>query len=100
MNWDVPNWWQFVLIVLAGYRVWRLLALDAVFDRWRQPVLRRIPQKLHEGVECPYCFGAWVIAAVWILWIAWSHWTLVISTPFALSGALGLMVANWDPEKS
>lgn len=97
MDWDFPTWWGFVVIVLAAYRVWRLIALDSVFDRPRNRVLRRVPEKLHEGVQCPFCLGFWVVVAIWLLWIAWPKWTLIIAAPFALNGALGLLYANADP---
>lgn len=98
MSWDVPDWWAFVLLFLAAYRTWRLLALDAVFDRWRRPILRRVPEKLHEGVECPFCFGFWVGAAWWLFWVASHRWALVAATPFALSAAIGVWTANLDPD--
>lgn len=98
MNWDYPTWWGFALLVLAAYRVWRLLAVDLIFDRPRRRILRHVPRKFHEGVECPYCFGAWVVAAWWLAWIAWPHWTLIVATPFALSGALGVFAARLDPD--
>lgn len=94
----MPNWWAFGMLGLAAYRTWRLLALDSVIDRWRQPILRRIPEKLHEGVVCPFCFGAWNVAAWWLFWLAWAHWTLVIATPWALSAAVGVFAANLDPD--
>jgi hypothetical protein len=98
VTWRIPDWWEFVLLFLAAYRFWRLLALDAVIDRWRQPVLRRIPEKLHEGVECPFCFGFWVVAGWWLAWQAWPHWTLVAATPFALSAAVGVFTVRFDPD--
>lgn len=98
MSWDVPGWWPFVLLALAAYRLWRLLALDAVIDRWRQPVLRRVPEKLHQGVECPYCFGAWVAVGWWLAWQIWPHTTLAIAVPFALSAVVGLIGARLDPD--
>jgi hypothetical protein len=98
MNWEVPDWWAFTLLFLGAYRMWRLLALDTVIDRWRRPILRRIPQKLHEGVECPFCFGAWVVAAWWVAWLVWPHATLVIAAPLALSAAVGVFTVRLDPD--
>lgn len=98
MSWDVPNWWAFLLLVGAAYRTWRLVALDAVIDRWRQPLLRRIPEKLHEGIECSYCLGFWVGICWWVAWIASHHWTLLVATPLALSASIGIVGARLDPD--
>jgi hypothetical protein len=98
VSWDAPDWWAFVLLFLAAYRSWRLIALDAIFDRWRQPVLRRVPEKLHQGVECPFCFGAWFAIGWWLAWIVSHDWATIIATPFALSAAVGIFAAQFDPD--
>lgn len=98
MSWDVPGWWAFVLLGLAAYRTWRLIALDSVIDRWRQPVLRRVPEKLHEGIVCPFCFGFYFAVAWWLFWLCSHRWSLVAATPWALSAAVGVFTATFDPE--
>ena len=98
MNWDIPSWYGFVLLALAAYRTWRLIAEDAILDRIREPVLRRLPKKLEEGMACPFCLGAWIVIGWWLAWTAWHEWTLIVAAPFALSGAVGVFAAHLDPD--
>ncbi|MES2179862.1 MAG: DUF1360 domain-containing protein [Gemmatimonadota bacterium] len=97
MTWAIPNWWAFLLLVLAAYRTWRLLALDTITDPIRHRFVRA-ESKTEEFLQCPYCFGFWVTLAWWLAWVAWPHWSLVVATPFALSAVVALIGARLDPE--
>ena len=71
----VPNWWEALIIGLAVYRLWRLLAEDDILDRPRRYVLRLgadwqkdgdpVPDDYRSGLAdfltCPFCFGAWIV---------------------------------------
>lgn len=91
----VPDWWQFVLLTLAAYRVWRLGAWDKVTERWRFRLVRfnRLGYRagLAEFMQCPWCLGFWIVLAWWAAWLAWPHGTLVAAAPFALSTAVGTL---------
>lgn len=102
MKENIPTWWEAVLGLAAGFRVWRLLAEDTVLNRPRAwvfglgdwtsgppPVGYR--GKLADFVTCPWCFGFWVVVAGWLLWLVWPDGTLVLATPFALSAAVGVI---------
>lgn len=66
---------MFVLMVLAAYRIWRLLAEDAfppmiwLREHLEGAVERRFGGMWAGGVACPWCSGFWiscaVVAAVW-----------------------------------
>lgn len=98
----VPNWWEFLLLAGASWRIFQLLAHDEILDRPRRWVLNLRPEwkKTGDPVEpeyrlrlalfmvCPYCFGFWIAVAVWLCWQISAHWTDVLATPFALSAAL------------
>lgn len=95
----VPDPYEAALILAAGWRVWHLLAIDAILD----PVRDRLFYPHEKGksaglivegeyerwprivtwLECPYCAGFWVTALVWATWAA-TPWALVVWTPFAL----------------
>ncbi len=96
MTWAIPNWYALVLLALAAYRVWRLLALDTITDSVRHRFVRA-DSKQEEFLQCPYCFGLWVTLAWWLAWVAWPHWTLVVAVPFALSALVGLIGSRLDP---
>lgn len=75
---SIPDWWETVLLALAAYRVWRLLAEDTILDRPRawlvglsgwtagRPTPLSYRAWLAEFVTCPACFGFWVSLAWWL----------------------------------
>lgn len=91
-----PDWWAVVLITLAAWRTFHLLAHDDILDRPRRYVTRLSPKWKQEGdatgpdyreglakfIQCPFCMGfycalAWSVAYwVWadmpvnVLWVA------------------------------
>lgn len=96
-----PDWWQFLMLATAAWRVWHLLAYDTVLDGPRnmicglpwdwtddKTVPRSYREKLAEFITCPYCLGFW-IAVVWWGAFQWSeHWSVVVAVPWALSAGL------------
>lgn len=87
--------WPFLLLALAAWRTWYLLAYDSVFDSVRDRVAHGHPLR-REFMECAYCFGFWV-ALVWAF--AWSQWPEVTqwtALPLALSAALIVIDAGVD----
>ena len=95
----VPSVWVFVLLALASYRVWHLLAEDAILDRPRRWLLRlgdwedgqaapdSYRDKWGEFLICPWCLGFWVGLAWWAAWLA-SDWAVVAAVPFAISAVV------------
>jgi hypothetical protein len=98
-----PTWYEFVLLGLAAWSVFHLLAHDTILDRPRRAVLRLGPDWQKDGdpvpenyriewalfLTCPYCAGFWI----WIGWlVAW--WIIpAVALPAAvLMGGRGLVV--------
>lgn len=96
MTWAVPGWYALILLALASYRVFRILAEDAVLDPIRE---RLAPEgsKRSDFLTCPSCAGFWVCVLAWVAWVAWPHWSLVVAAPFAIS-ALVILVAKYGPD--
>lgn len=97
---SVPGPWQFALLALGTYRVWRLAAIDdmpwlvrgrnwavgaeelAGVWTFRRPTLAHM-------ISCPWCLGWWSsLAAVALWWLA-PHAALLIAVPFAVAAAVG-----------
>lgn len=107
----VPDWYGLVLLTLAGFRLWRLVAVDVVTRKLREPILGMTEErhnrpafswpgyrpKLAEFVHCPWCLGAWCCIGWWGAWLVWPRGTLVASVPFAISAICGLVAKNLDP---
>ena len=99
---NVPSWYGVILLSLAAWRLWHLLAEDDILDRPRRYVTRLdekwekegdpVPKEYRVGfanwLTCPYCFGAWVALAWWGAWLIWPHETLIAATPFVLSAGV------------
>jgi hypothetical protein len=96
----LPGPWEFTLLALAAWRVWVLLAIDKVLDPVRDRLLftkggdPRVA--LIDWVECPYCFGFWVVLGWWSCWMV-TDWTVVAAVPFALSATVAVLdhLVDW-----
>lgn len=94
---SVPSAWATLLLALASYRLWRLLAADTILDKPRDWLTKRAKQHVSRGyrkeldifLHCPWCLGWWICLAVWGAWQLWPHATLVVSVPLALSALVG-----------
>lgn len=99
-----PNWYEALLLALAAWRVFHLVAFDDIMDRPRRHVTRlnkswrqegdatgeHYREKLAGFLTCPYCFGFWVGAVVWAAWLVFPTETLWVAVPFALNaGVIG-----------
>jgi len=96
---SVPNWYELLLLGLAAWRIFQLLAHDEILDRPRRYVTRLgrdwqkegdpVPKAYREKwmlfLECPYCAGFWIAGLWWVSWLIWPHGTLVAATLFSLS---------------
>lgn len=107
----VPDWYALMLLALAAFRIYRLIAEDVVLDRprawilrlggWKegQPTPRGYRAKLGEFLTCPWCAGFYVSCVVWLCFSWQPHITLIVSTPFALNALLALTAKNLDKDE-
>lgn len=99
-----------MLLTLASFRVWKLLAEDTILDRPRawllgvpgwKPVANETPPegyrvRLALFLTCPWCAGFWICLGAWVLWLLWPGATLVVCTPLALSALVGLIATQFE----
>ena len=99
---NVPDWYEIILLSLAAWRVFQLIADDDILDRPRRYVTRLGSQwqkegdatpsgyrfRLAEFITCPYCAGAWISLAWWGAWLIWPYGTVVAAVPFAISAGV------------
>jgi len=101
---SIPNWWQFLLLAGATFRLWRLLTEDDILVRprnyllnlgdWRKdgdPIPAEYRAAWGEFISCPWCFGAWLSIVWWSSYKTWPHGSLVAAVPFALSAVVGVV---------
>lgn len=125
MTWRTPDWWQFVLLALAAFRIYRLGARDTITEPLRAALTYEdaasvsldddpgekeglaviglddeIPKSLRVYastlIRCPWCAGFYVSAAVWGAWEVWPRPTLFLAAPWAVSAAVALVTKNLD----
>jgi hypothetical protein len=99
---SIPYWWDALLLTVAAWRLFHLLAFDDILDKPRRHVTRLSPNWKNEGdatgehyraalanfIVCPYCLGFWVAAAVWGLWLAFPTETEFAAVPLAFNAGL------------
>ena len=65
---NIPDWYELVLLGLAAWRIFQLIAEDTILDGPRRYVTARLDPKWELFIECPYCAGFWI----WVAWLtAW-----------------------------
>ncbi len=102
----IPDWWEFALLALAAFRVWKLLAEDVIFDRFRERLLELFETNparasaIFGFLACGWCLGFWVAVAWWLAWLVWSYGVLVFATPWALATIVGVLVQALNERES
>ena len=90
----IPSPWEWALLALAAFRIWKLIADDALLDRPRVWVLARLPDgKAELFIVCPWCLGWWLSLAWVVAFWLWPHGAVVAAVPFAVSAAVGLIAS-------
>ena len=85
---SVPDWWEAVLLALAAWRVFQLIADDEILNGPRRYVTGKLDEKWELFIECPYCAGFWIALAWWAAWQINEEWTLIVAVPWALSAGV------------
>jgi uncharacterized protein DUF1360 len=95
---SVPDWWAFLLLGLAAWSTFELLAFDTILEGPRRRLLRlgREWEKAGDPVpdnyrlswaiflSCPYCAGFWIAVAWLAAWEIDHKWTLIVAAFMAL----------------
>jgi len=106
-----PDWWGALLLGLASWRIWHLLAEDTILH-WPRRYVTRLPQdwddehdrpqdlppeyrdKLADFITCPFCMGFWVALGWFAAYLIFPTETLWVAVPFALNAAV-VAVNHW-----
>jgi hypothetical protein len=95
-----PGPYEFVILALAAYRLWKLLAEDAILDRPRAWAMAQAERRGHGDLfatwlTCPWCSGLWLTGWVWLWWAVWPN-AIWGASVLAASTIIGL-IARHDP---
>lgn len=113
--------WEFVVVALGAFRLWRIAARDTITEKAREavtgydddeaPPLKaaessrppstiedenrygswRVSVYLSALIRCPWCLGFYVSVGTYVAWRLWPDATIVAATVLALSTLLGLL---------
>lgn len=80
---------------LVVYRLWRLAAVDTIFERQREWLATRDGsawRAIYLGLVCPWCFGFWLsIGAGFGVWVFTAGpWLLIFVSGFSISTIVGV----------
>jgi uncharacterized protein DUF1360 len=94
----IPDWYEGLLLGVAAWRTFQLLAFDDILSRprnwllhldadWKDPGYV-LPENYRfewaQFITCAYCAGTWVATAWWVAWQISGKWTLVVASLVAL----------------
>ena len=88
----MPSPYEAVLLALAAWRVWHLIALDDITDRPRRYITDG-RDKLLDFIECPFCMGFWISLAWATAFAVDDDVTVWVALPFALNA--GVVLVNY-----
>jgi hypothetical protein len=99
----IPEPCEFVLLVLAAARAWKLIGDDLILDRPRDWLLDRIQddeRSVYWGdfLVCPWCAGFWLSGLAYGAWLltlgslpeSFAHGVVGVGVWFAISALVGL----------
>lgn len=90
-----------LVLGLAGYRAWRIVALDSITERPRMWLLGRdgrVAEWLGDMLLCPWCLGFWITGGMtFVVWQWWGlPWWLAVFMWLAASAVCGMLGSRRD----
>lgn len=108
----IPDWYELVLLGIASWRTFNLLAYDKILEgprRWltRLPydwdATKELPEEYKMKwalfINCPYCAGFWVGVVWFAAWEITPFWTTVATIPFVFNAIVVALAKILTPEE-
>jgi hypothetical protein len=91
------DWFSFVILALATYRITRLLTRDVITEGFRNWWWSKFPPIKGLGylLTCEWCLSIWV-ASILVGFAMITTVTIAVASVFALSAVAGLLTAYED----
>jgi Protein of unknown function (DUF1360) len=97
----LPNWYELLILAIAAWRTFQLVAEDDILDAPRRKLLRLgdwekdgddVPDDYRTNwgafLTCPYCAGFWISLLWFLAWLAFGDWALVAGMPFVINAGV------------
>jgi hypothetical protein len=92
------DWFEFVILALATFRLTRLITRDVITESLRNRVWKKYPpesSKVGYLFTCEWCMSIWTASLLYGCFIITSV-TVIVVVPLALSAVAGLLTAYED----
>jgi hypothetical protein len=92
------DWFEFVILALATFRLTRLITRDVITESLRNKVWKKYPpesSKVGYLFTCEWCMSIWTASLLYGCFIITSV-TVIVVVPLALSAVAGLLTAYED----
>jgi hypothetical protein len=94
----VVNWFDFVILSLATFRLSRFITKDIFFEWLREGIWKRFPPSTTFGYlfTCSWCLSIWFASLFTACYTIEPTVTVYVALPFALSTVAGLISSRLD----
>ena len=86
---------QALLIILASYRMTRILVFEKIFKHFRDALKRRenlyVLGTIHSMITCPWCAGVWVTLIIIVFYFLVPYGPLLVYV-LALAGLASMLI--------
>jgi hypothetical protein len=92
------TFFTYIILVLASYRLTRLLVIDVIFEPLREKVWKKFPPstKLGYVFTCMWCMSIWAALFLILLFLALPLLAYVVSLILSISAIVGVIAARLD----
>lgn len=92
------TFFTYIILVLASYRLTRLLVIDVIFEPLREKVWKKFPPstKLGYVFTCMWCMSIWASLALILLFLVLPLLAYVVSLVLSISAIVGVIAARLD----
>lgn len=107
----MPSWFEFILLVLASFRLTRLIVYDSITEFLRSPFHQTVEDQLPDGttetyviikgrgirywigelLSCHWCTGIWSTVFIYVSFILWPVIVSPIVTILAIAGSASIL---------
>jgi len=88
----VPSPFEALLLGLAAWRTWHLIAKDDLTEPLRDRFLKN--EAVLDFVECPFCLGAWTAGAWVVAFAIWSDGVMWAALVMA-AATVPVLINHW-----
>lgn len=87
---------SYIILVLAAYRVTRLITTDTILEPVREKIWKRFPPNTKLGylITCNWCTGFWVSVMFVLAYILVPEATFVVSLVLSMSALVGIIASK------